>query len=145
MPQLHHRDPSIIGLLGSSPFVASKPSSLPLIITQPGRAISPAGSVPSTPKKPAPGPYASEAFDDIKTPSETPALTPYSQTYGGPNLSQLGSLLNRVSTTPTQLNSNEVTPGTPFKRPFYELIVDGVHSHPNSVRVGSCPFRIDCS
>jgi N-acetylglucosamine-6-phosphate deacetylase len=22
-----------------------------------------------------------------------------------------------------------------FERPFYELIVDGIHSHPNSVRV----------
>jgi hypothetical protein len=24
-----------------------------------------------------------------------------------------------------------------FERPFYELIIDGIHSHPNSVRV--CP------
>ena len=27
-----------------------------------------------------------------------------------------------------------------FERPFYELIVDGIHSHPNSVRVRHRPF-----
>jgi len=27
-----------------------------------------------------------------------------------------------------------------FERPFYELIVDGIHSHPNSVRV--CPMVV---
>jgi N-acetylglucosamine-6-phosphate deacetylase len=35
----------------------------------------------------------------------------------------------------SELNKDLTT--IPFDRPFYEIIVDGIHSHPNSVRVGS--------
>ncbi|KAI0036148.1 Metallo-dependent hydrolase [Vararia minispora EC-137] len=60
MPQLHHRDPSIIGLLGASPHLAS-------------------------------------AFHPIASSDAPHTIT--------------------------------------FVRPFYELIVDGIHLHPNSVRL----------
>lgn len=103
MPQLHHRDPSIIGLLGASPYTSSGPASdfAPL---------------PSSPAKLGPSsgtsqktPYASEAFDEIQTPPETPAKR--------------------------QINQSSTLGEFAFERPFYEIIVDGIHSHPNSVRV----------
>jgi len=45
--------------------------------------------------------------------------------------------------TPTSLGSRQSSQSaktslapSPFARPFYEIIVGGIHSHPNSVRVG---------
>lgn len=105
MPQLHHRDPSIIGLLGASPYTSSGPASdfAPL-------PSSPAKSESSS-RFSHKAPYASEAFDEIKTPPGTPNKRHIKQ----PSISSLGQ--------------------SPFERPFYEIIVDGIHSHPNSVRV----------
>ena len=100
MPQLHHRDPSIIGLLGASPHLAMS----------------------STPTSPVSGTFprtaaaTSEALDEMVTPPETPIFTPVD--------------------ADLHLKKGHVT-ALPFERPYYELIVDGIHSHPNSVRVRS--------
>ena len=56
----------------------------------------------------------SEAFDELVTPPQTPILAP------------VDSELHLKKGQVTELS---------FERPFYELIVDGIHSHPNSVRV----------
>ena len=103
MPQLHHRDPSIIGLLGASPYTSSGPASdfAPLPSSPSGSGFS-SGTSQKTP-------YVSEAFDEIQTPPGTPVKRHIRQS------STLGQ--------------------SPFERPFYEIIVDGIHSHPNSVRV----------
>ncbi|KAG6335488.1 hypothetical protein ID866_3595 [Astraeus odoratus] len=142
MPQLHHRDPSIIGLLGSSPYVASGPSDLPFVIEPVGKGKSPTGSVSTTPKKSSsPGPYASEAFDDSITPpsprspvlASTPSETPKSHSH-----TPSTAATTPLSTSPHgegQSRRGQRMPRTPFERPFYELIVDGIHSHPNSVRL----------
>jgi N-acetylglucosamine-6-phosphate deacetylase len=64
----------------------------------------------------------SEAFDELVTPPMTPVLAPIDTDLG--------------------LKKGEVTKMS-FERPFYEMIVDGIHSHPNSVRVSwilSCAF-----
>ena len=118
MPQLHHRDPSIIGLLGASPHLSSPQSP-----TSSGFPAAVAGlqRVPSLVKRAAAqeGPKAtSEAFDDVQTPPQTPVLR-----------AQEGFELG--------LQKGKVA-DLAFERPFYELIVDGIHSHPNSVRVRLC-------
>ncbi|KAI0764326.1 Metallo-dependent hydrolase [Trametes elegans] len=123
MPQLHHRDPSIIGLLGASPSSSTSPSP-----TQPAfPAISTLHRVPSVVKRAAAqaGPQAtSEAFDDAQTPPQTPILR-----------AQEGFGLGLHK-------DDQAEPA--FERPFYELIVDGIHSHPNSVRLAYSAFPDRC-
>lgn len=119
MPQLHHRDPSIIGLLGASPHLsaASSPTS-PISATFPPLRHS--DSTMSMAKRvlaangEGGAKATSEAFDELVTPPLTPILAPV----------DLDLHLKKGHTTALS-----------FERPFYELIVDGIHSHPNSVRV----------
>ncbi|RDX47471.1 Metallo-dependent hydrolase [Lentinus brumalis] len=124
MPQLHHRDPSIIGLLGASPHLSS-----PSNPTSPVSATFPKiHRVPSTVRRSAAaqGPQAtSEAFDDVQTPPLTPVLR--AQT----DLDDLHLQKGKVA-------------DLAFERPFYELIVDGIHSHPNSVRLAYSSFPEGC-
>lgn len=125
MPQLHHRDPSIIGLLGASPHIILAPSSSvptsPTSGTFHGAALSRATSSSSLARRlmTAQGeePKAvSEAFDEIITPPQTPIFGPVDKEL--------------------RLKKGEVAKMA-FERPFYEMIVDGIHSHPNSVRVSN--------
>ena len=123
MPQLHHRDPSIIGLLGASPHLSShfSPISSPFAGTPgytPRRSLSLkprsilSGIFTASGKESGGGPKAaSEAFDD----SDSPPLSPR-------------SLLSQAA---IKARTSVAT----LERPFYELIVDGIHSHPNSVRL----------
>ena len=67
-------------------------------------------------------PHKSEAFDDTVTPS----LTPVSLNAGSPP--------QTASRGELHLDKGQVA-GLSFERLFYEMIVDGIHSHPNSVRV----------
>lgn len=123
MPQLHHRDPSIIGLLGASPHLSSyfSPIASPIVSTPSPtlrRSLSLktksilTGVFTAGGKEGKSNPNAaSEAFDD----SDSPPLTPR-------------SLLSQAA---IKARASIAT----LDRPFYELIVDGVHSHPNSVRL----------
>ncbi|KAI1783754.1 hypothetical protein LXA43DRAFT_872792, partial [Ganoderma leucocontextum] len=79
MPQLHHRDPSILGRLGASPHLSSPSSSTS---TSPVSATFPTGTsalhhMPSVVKRAVAekGPQAtSEAFDDMQTPPQMRVL-----------------------------------------------------------------------
>lgn len=151
MPQLHHRDPSIIGLLGASPHLSSpfSPSTAfspytPLSISEPtpspGSTHSQSGGrfQPNLPRSAV----GSEAFDYIETPPQTPILAVNHTKVVLPTLSGDVTPLNIAS---RKGSSSELRPDNgqvanmAFERPFYEMIVDGIHSHPNSVRVSLPP------
>jgi N-acetylglucosamine-6-phosphate deacetylase len=143
MPQLHHRDPSIIGLLGASPYMSSPSTFLPF-----SSAIVSAlkATIPSLPiiKKPLPPSidHISEAFDEIETPPQTPILLA-EQAHKKGRLPTAKSIMSTAAITPIPLESRQSTQSEQkssvsakhFDRPFYEIIVDGIHIHPNSVRV----------
>ena len=126
--QLHHRDPSIIGLLDASPHISPPSSPATSSPTSPASPASPilSARIPSsqvslrTTTKPQ-----SEAFDDHETPPQSPMLA-------------ASRVAGRVPRLGLHLEKGQVA-DLEFERPFYELIVDGIHSHPNSVRV--CPSR----
>lgn len=129
MPQLHHRDPSIIGLLGASPYLATPFSPITASETfgHSHRRTSDKASPHSTVlKSPIPG---SEAFDDVETPPQTPMFEATKEMRSFSSAMSVGSV--PVLDLPPAHEKIE------FMRPFYEIIVDGIHSHPNSVRVGS--------
>lgn len=118
MPQLHHRDPSIIGLLGASPHLSVPVSSVtPYSISAENLTVtSPISDNESGSKDLDYSTAKSEAFDDV-----TPINSPNSVTRQG---SRLGLHLDKGQVADMA-----------FERPFYGLIVDGIHCHPNSVRV----------
>jgi len=123
MPQLHHRDPSIIGLLGASPHLSSPTSQLLPSYSRGVVSGSALNKAISSLKPARHMPHKSEAFDDLETPPLTPIFT------GG-----TGSPPQTYSRGELHLDKGQVA-DLSFERPFYELIVDGIHSHPNSVRV----------
>jgi N-acetylglucosamine-6-phosphate deacetylase len=124
MPQLHHRDPSIIGLLGASPHInrpSSPIASSPTTPPSPASPASPAGTTSSQVSLRTTTKAQSEAFDDHETPPQTP---PFVATRVQGRVPRLGLHLEKGQVADLE-----------FERPFYGLIVDGIHSHPNSVRV----------
>ncbi|KAH9067634.1 Metallo-dependent hydrolase [Lactarius vividus] len=129
MPQLHHRDPSIIGLLGASPHINGPFSS---IAGTPPAPMSPASpTTPSSHGSPRDTTKAqSEAFDDHETPPQTP-VSIATRTAG------------KVPRLGLHLDKGEVA-DLEFERPFYELIVDGIHSHPNSVKLAYNVYPEGC-
>ena len=134
MPQLHHRDPTIIGLLGASPHVSSPP-------TRPALKLA-SGSGPSAPAQNAGVAHEeqtghAEAIDTTETPPQTPLYSlSVATTMSSSDIETSLSLPSKKgSRTELHVEEGDVAE-VAFVRPFYGMIVDGIHSHPNSVRVG---------
>lgn len=173
MPQLHHRDPAIIGLLGAGGLystcqVGEIPSSSSV---PPSRALSPASSPPKAPnftqtltkkisalalpnsslassssgnatpqrQKRDASAGTAEALDDLLTPPMTPILNPQSMSTASAaqRASFADNVENKMDAAKQRLGMPSVAEGDVYARPYYGLIVDGIHSHPNSVRVSS--------
>ncbi|TFK44908.1 Metallo-dependent hydrolase [Crucibulum laeve] len=144
MPLLHHRDPSIIGLLGasphlSSPFTAGKVPSYSLK-TMTGN-LSRSGSNSSKVLNPSKSTAKSEAFDDTMTPPQSPFYSDGSPLAGTATPSS--SISKKASRSGLHLDKGEVA-DLAFERPFYGIIVDGIHCHPNSVRLAYSSFPDGC-
>jgi hypothetical protein len=125
MPQLHHRDPSIIGLLGASPHLSS-----PFIavmsptFTEPLPSLElPASSVDNEVQISSPA--SSEALDASPKRKDT-IISSVSVPTNAP--------VRKQSRPSLHLEKGQVA-DMAFDRPYYGIIVDGIHVHPNSVRV----------
>ncbi|KAF8507798.1 Metallo-dependent hydrolase [Hysterangium stoloniferum] len=124
MPQLHHRDPSIIGLLGASPTLAASSQNLTYIVPSPPFFLIICSGVDSTVV--AASNPVSEAFSDVSTPP-TPPLYPVNSQKK--NIEGLALQKVKVSA---------------FHKPYYGIIVDGCHSHPHSVRLAYTAHKEGC-
>lgn len=114
MPQMHHRDPSIIGLLGAS--VALAPDETPFVEGQGSinPCLSVVGTLPRLVTPPA-SPHVEPVKDSV-TSTEPPIATANGERI-------IGS--REVATEQKKT----------FIKPYYGIIVDGCHSHPHSVRL----------
>lgn len=135
MPQLHHRDPSIIGLLGASPHLYSPtaitthlPCNLQDSLSFLESSSPVNGSQGSSPKGLQSPVSPSDAFFEFPTsPSRKGTLS-------SGNITPL-NLPNKKKSRPSlHLEKGQIA-DMAFERPYYGLIVDGIHCHPNSVRV----------
>ncbi len=91
------------------------------------------------------GAIASEAMDDFETPPQTPMFRAFPSGFrtahsrvaslGEPSKLDLDDAKLVSSNVSEKESSKEIKPKD--ERPYYGIIVDGVHSHPNSVRVSS--------
>jgi N-acetylglucosamine-6-phosphate deacetylase len=120
MPQLHHRDPSIIGLLGASPYLSSTFTPIKVSDTSKTKlnGVSEAANGSTIP------PYIARERPAALAPALSGVVTPM----------PIPSEKDHKNEHYTQESKARTMD---FERPFYDLIVDGIHCHPNSVRVGS--------
>ena len=121
MPQLHHRDPSIIGLLGASPHVSPLPES---------------GQV---------SPVTNPTTGVTEEPSSITGTMSHSWTsVTQSGTSSAASANSNKSRKSMHLDKGQIA-DMEFERPYFSIIVDGIHCHPNSVRVchlsrNRCPY-----
>ncbi|KIJ33086.1 carbohydrate esterase family 9 protein [Sphaerobolus stellatus SS14] len=125
MPQLHHRDPSIIGLLGAPPLIVA--DDVPLFSNDPAAIIEQFdGADPTL--------HGAEALSEAPSPSQSPPLSP-TRPEDKPISSISARIGKRERTLDGQGVAKKLAPKKSYAKPFYGIIVDGCHSHPHSVRL----------
>ncbi|PPQ83195.1 hypothetical protein CVT25_004253 [Psilocybe cyanescens] len=131
MPPLHHRDPSIIGLLGASPYLSPpNPPTLQLTETLPTSEL-PGTRVVDSPVEQGefPSQASPKSFQDsgiVSPERKNTVLNGVYLPFNHPTKKQSRYSLHHEKGQIADMA---------FERPYYGLILDGIHCHPNAVRL----------
>ena len=145
MPQLHHRDPSIIGLLGASPWLSSPFDPLPVVLPCTLDHLPPfelPGSMHDTGASTPTGHSSSSPQASVEIIEESSTHPKRQEASLSGIVSPSNPPTRKQSRPSLHLDKGQIADMS-FERPHYGLIVDGIHCHPNSVRVRTCCL-IDC-
>jgi len=137
MPQLHHRDPSIIGLLGASPHLYSPTAitaHLPCNLQDSLSFLDSPSPLNGSHNSSSKGSHSPTASSEVSEGFQT--IPSRKGTFSSGAVTPITPLtpLHKKSRPSLHLEKGQIA-DMAFERPYYGIIVDGIHCHPNSVRL----------